>query len=336
MKVRSTIYCASVRILRAAVLICAAAWILMPAVSCERRPLSDQIYNVYLDLEIEDEITNYELESLPEVMKVNFYDPQTEALMYEDFVGPQGGDLSVPPGTYHMVVYNFGTESTVIGRESQHSQVVAYTNEISDFMKGQLSAFLAARSSLHATKNDGVEEEKVVNQPDHMFVAREREIEVPVQVSSDDGPYVITSTASTVVETYTVDVRDVTGTQYISSVSAIMSGMVQSHFLGHNIKSDIPVSIYMELETEGNALTGSFNTFGKKPGVESRLILDLLVTDTGGDEHIYSFDVTDQFKDNTGQHIKVIDNIVIEEPEGGGGLAPDVDDWDDVNTDIII
>ena len=110
MKRRSTIiYSVSVRALRAAVLFCAAAWLLMPAVSCERRPLSDQSYNVYLELEIEDEITNYELESLPEVMKVNFYDPQTEALMYEDFVGPQGGDLSVPPGTYHMVVYNFGS-----------------------------------------------------------------------------------------------------------------------------------------------------------------------------------------------------------------------------------
>ena len=61
MKGRSTIiYSVSVRALRDAAFFCAAAWLLMPAVSCERRPLADQSYNVYLDLEIEDEITNYE------------------------------------------------------------------------------------------------------------------------------------------------------------------------------------------------------------------------------------------------------------------------------------
>ena len=54
-----------------------AVLLLSAVLSCERRPLVDQISNVYLDLEIEDEITNYELESLPSLMKVNFYDPDT-------------------------------------------------------------------------------------------------------------------------------------------------------------------------------------------------------------------------------------------------------------------
>ena len=53
-----------------------AVLLLSAVLSCERRPLVDQISNVYLDLEIEDEITNYELESLPSLMKVNFYDPE--------------------------------------------------------------------------------------------------------------------------------------------------------------------------------------------------------------------------------------------------------------------
>ena len=339
MKGRSTIiYNVSVRALRAAAFFCAAAWLLMPAVSCERRPLADQSYNVYLDLEIEDEITNYELESLPEVRKVNFYDPQTEALMYEDFVGPQGGDLSVPPGTYHMVVYNFGTESTVIGRESQHSQVVAYTNEISDFIKGQMQTFLAKRASLHATKNDGVEDEKIVNQPDHLLVSIEQNVEVPVQAEGD-RQHVIHTTAETVVETYKITVRDIKGGQYIRSVSALISGMVRSHYIGADVDSDMPATIYFDMYTDDTrtVLNGTFNTFGKHPGVESVLTLDLLVVDTGGGEHIFSYDITDQFKDNEDHVLEVIGDFEVREPaEGGGGLAPDVDDWDDVNTDIII
>ena len=119
-----------------------AVLLLSAVLSCERRPLVDQISNVYLDLEIEDEITNYELESLPSLMKVNFYDPDTGELLFEDFVGPHGGDIWVAPGTYHMVVYNFGTESTIIGRESYHSQAVAYTNEIPDYLKGQCTHIL--------------------------------------------------------------------------------------------------------------------------------------------------------------------------------------------------
>ena len=311
--------------------------LLLPA-SCERRPLMEQSNNVYLDLELDTDIVNYEVTGLPDVMKVNFYHPDTEELLYEDFVGPQGGDLSVPPGTYHMVVYNFGTESTVIGRESQHSQVVAYTNEISDFIKGQMQTFLAKRASLHATKNDGVEDEKIVNQPDHLLVSTEQNVEVPVQAEGD-RQHVIHTTAETVVETYKITVRDIKGGQYIRSVSALISGMVRSHYIGADVDSDMPATIYFDMYTDDTrtVLNGTFNTFGKHPGVESVITLDLLVVDTGGGEHIFSYDITDQFKGNEDHILEVVGDFEVREPaEGGGGLAPDVDDWDDVNTDIII
>lgn len=315
-------------------------------VSCERRPLSDQVYNVYLDLKIEDDIVNYPLDEhdewLPERMKVNFYDPQTGTLEHEDYVKPQGGYLNVPPGNWHMIVYSFDydvQESTPVRNEGSHADMEAYTNEISDFQKGQLSQFLAMRAEMYATKNGEMPQEKIKNQPEHLFVAREMNVEIPVQVDSDDGPFRISTTAGTVVETYTIEVHDVIGAQYISSVSAIISGMVESHFLGRNEKSDVPVSLFMDLDVNGTSLSGKFNTFGKFPGAESELIiLDLLVTDTGGGEHLYHKDVTDQFRDNDSQHIQITDRIEVEEPEnsGGGGLAPDVDDWDDGGEGNII
>ena len=43
-------------------------------VSCERRPLSDQVYNVYLDLEIEDDIVNYPLDEHDEWLPERMYE----------------------------------------------------------------------------------------------------------------------------------------------------------------------------------------------------------------------------------------------------------------------
>ena len=310
---------------------------LSAVLSCERRPLVDQISNVYLDLEIEDEITNYELESLPSLMKVNFYDPDTGELLFEDFVGPHGGDIWVAPGTYHMVVYNFGTESTIIGRESQHSRAVAYTNEIPDYLKGQLRTFLAARASMHVSKNGDSPDENIVNTPDHLFVANGYGVDIPVQVAGESGQHVISARAETVVETYNITVREIRGGQYISSVSALISGMVRAHYIGAGEDSDTPATIYfdMHMDDTRTVLSGSFNTFGKHPGVESVLTLDLLVKDTGGGEHIFTFDLTDQFEDNEDQTLEVIGDFEVTKPSGGG-LDPGVGDWEDEDIDIII
>lgn len=310
--------------------------LLLPA-SCERRPLMEQSNNVYLDLELDTDIVNYEVTGLPDVMKVNFYHPDTEELLYEDFVGPHGGDIWVAPGTYHMVVYNFGTESTIIGGESQHSQAVAYTNEIPDYLKGQLRTFLATRESMHISKNGDSPDEKIVNTPDHLFVANGYGVDIPAQVAGESGQYVISARAETVVETYNITVREIRGGQYISSVSALISGMVRAHYIGAGEDSDTPATIYfdMQMDDTTTVLSGSFNTFGKHPGVESVLTLDLLVRDTGGGEHIFTFDLTDQFKDNEDQTLEVIGDFEVTKPSGGG-LDPGVGDWDDEDIDIII
>ena len=97
--------------------------LLLPA-SCERRPLMEQSNNVYLDLELDTDIVNYEVTGLPDVMKVNFYHPDTEELLYEDFTEADGGPLGVPPGTYDIVVYNFGTESTIIRGEDTRGSLL--------------------------------------------------------------------------------------------------------------------------------------------------------------------------------------------------------------------
>ena len=62
-----------------------------------------------------------------------------------------------------------------------------------------------------------------------------------------------------------------------------------------------------------------------------------LKCDSGGGDHLFHFDVTDQFTDNEDRYILIKEKIVIEEPKvEGGGFQPVVDEWDDVITDIIL
>ena len=82
-----------------------------------------------------------------------------------------------------------------------------------------------------------------------------------------------------------------------------------------------------------------FNTFGYVP--TEKQVITLVVTDTGGTGHEFDFDVSDQFPDNPEQEIYVkTEDIVIDEPDvpesSGGGLAPEVDEWDDVIIDIPV
>ena len=81
-----------------------------------------------------------------------------------------------------------------------------------------------------------------------------------------------------------------------------------------------------------------FNTFGKLPGEENKIFLDITVTDSGGGQYRYIYDVTEQFDDpeNT-DHKLVVDGGGVDIPEssqGGGGFSPSVDEWEREDIDV--
>lgn len=83
------------------------------------------------------------------------------------------------------------------------------------------------------------------------------------------------------------------------------------------------------------SLVAMFRTYGKNPLYDNMLDLDLEIVDTGGKEEYFTFDVTDQFDGNKEHWIIIDDPIIIDKPAGGGFL-PMVDEWKDIETDIII
>ena len=319
--------------------------------ACQRRPFSSRNTGVNLVLKINTRIVNQVDVALPANMRVGMYNPDNHSLSYADFVGPEGGYISPEPGTYDILVYNFETESTILRGEDDFLKAEAYTNEISPYLKGQLKGLLEQRRKLRQERLAASsvsetaatdDEERVVYEPDHLFVGRVKGQEIPqLLLEEGDREIVIEVEATSIVETWKIEIRGVQGAEYISSISAIISGQAASTYLYSGEDSDESVSVYFTMQTnrartsDEGMIMGSFNTFGKKPGVESELSLDVSITDSGGNTYDLHYDITSDFLDNPERVIVIEDDISIDPPSsGGGGFDPSVEDWDDVTSDI--
>ena len=315
------------------------AAVVMSALSCQRRDFAEKVTEVNLSLNVKTHVANAGEVPAPETMRVDLYDVKTGKLKYTDYIEAEGGYIHPAPGTYDMVIYNIGTEAVQIRNESDINEIEAYTSEVSAFLKGQLAQFFAdiAKIKESQERSKSPADEKVIYEPDHLFVGRADEVEIPVIYEGEEREVVIEVDAHPEVETWKVTVANVKGLEYVQNVVAVISGQAESHFIGRGEDSGESVSIYFEKkkDMENKVLTGTFNTFGKHPTEKGILSLDINVTDTGGSDHHFHFDVDSHFQDNPDSHIVIDDPIEIEEPKvAGGGFAPSVDDWEDINTDI--
>ena len=338
--------------------------------SCERRPFIENRTEINLSLKINMKIQSsivmpdggVDVEE-PELVRVCLCDRKTGEVVYQEFVGPKGGYIYPEPGVYDILVYNINTESTIIRNENNLNTAEAFTGEISKFQKAQIEKFLTARrlAKEQALKEKGQKEaaaknedtktdttktgdetkvplERIVNEPDHVFVGRQDNIVIPQLQAGESRNLVIEIDARTIVEVWNIKMTNIEGCEYISNVNALMTGMAESTMMYTGEDTDRPVTIFfgMQVGKDKKSLIASFRTFGKNPFYQNNLELDLNVTDTGGNEHIHHFDVTDQF-DGNDEHLIIVDKpIKVEPPKSGGGFAPEVDDWEDVETDIII
>lgn len=334
--------------------------IALMSASCERRPLNERgSNNLLLRLKIELRVKNSGELPDPEVMRVIFFNPETGKRYTEDYVPAEGGYISVAPGNYNMIIYNFDTESTLVHGDNSTGTIEAYTNEISSALKS--NALRAITKSLEklekeieqntATKGDAqtlaeeidwanamkdLQSRPIVYEPDHLFVAREN-----VTIYNRTGEQVIEGYAESVVETYILAVR-IKNKKYMASANALLTGQIRSNFIAYpkeEGKTDTNVTLYFnmnsdltdfpeekraeiqQLQAEDKDLIWcTFNTFGKNPHVDTRLWLTILVTNTDGQTEEWHTDITDYFEDNEDQYIYIEEPFVdVPEPTPGGG-----------------
>lgn len=304
-------------------------------ISCERRPILMADYTVILNIEVNKDVLNYEVPKDPSIMRCVFYDNETGAFISQSFLPPTGGQVSlVPDRTYDVLVYNFDTESTWLKEENWFHKIYASTSLIPDTYKTKL------RSRTTDTESK-VDEEDIVYDPDHLFVGRINDVFVPAR-STEAPVLVLESKAESVVESWVIELTEVTGVENIGSIVGVVTGLVEHNKIGLNERSAEYVSVYFDTPTidENGRVTARFNTFGYNPASGMKPVLTLVFTDIAGNDHHYDIDISEHFggEDND-QHILIeTDEIHIPKPmtSGSGGFVPKVDEWENINTEIRI
>ena len=297
--------------------------------SCKRRPLTTADYMVIVNLEIDKDIVNHTVEKDPSLMRCIFYDSESGAFVTQAFLPATGGQVSlIPAREYDVLVYNFDTESTWLENENWYNKIYASTSLIPDSFRTKLRS--------RATKGD---EELIVYDPDHLFVGRLNDVFIPAR-SVDAPPVILNIECETVVESWLLEVKTVTGKENIGSIAGVITALSGSNRIGPNERSTDFVSVYFDNQVidENGLLTAKFNTFGWHKDIKEAQVLSLVFTDIAGHGHVHNFDISEQFPNNEEQIIRIEVNIDIPKPEtsGDGGFVPKVDDWDEINTDIHI
>ena len=324
---------------------------------CERRPLEYGSANINLHLKINLKVrVNGQIQNLPEpeMMRVMFFDPDTYDLITESYLPAGGGRVSLPPGQYKFIAYNFDTEATLIRNDRNYNSIEAYTNEISSAMKSSIlnSIRYAKSATTKGTDDDAwaialqqVQDNAIIYEPDHLFVSHQ-----DIEVHNISEEQTIEAEAETIIETWKISVQ-IKNEQYMASARALLTGQIASNFIGlpkEEGKTDTDVTLMFDMTAGSDAedndiVVGTFNTFGKNPSVESRLWLTIIIKTVGGDTVEWHRDITDEFFMDEAiedQTITITEEIELPKPDnpggGGGGFQPGVDDWEEENIPINI
>lgn len=345
------------------------------AVSCERRPLVELSNTHYVRVYVDEELKNvtkgfynedyarpyYES---PDVLRLVLADPRTGEVKAERYLRNRGEDergafydgyIVANPGTYTMMAYNFDTESTIISDSDNHRHAKAYTNEIASHLRTKI----ADRTKRKQQQEGAPIEERIVYDPDHLFASNCGEVHVPYMervdtLTTTDGDWF---TASSIVRSYYLQVR-VKGMQYATSAVGLMTGLSGSAWLnGAGMDESDNVTVYFELQPGESPAAGmvksgqdgtvtiytTFSTFGKIPDASNRLDISFDFMTVYGEIHSETLDVTDVFAtENAVKNQWLLLDHVIEIPEppaqtvNGGGFSPDLEEWEDINTNIGI
>lgn len=303
--------------------------------SCKRIPLYDPQSDVLLklDLQLNTEVTlnddidldgNPDLSrkvygTMPQTVRVCFYDTQTHALVTEEFLPPQGGFIDVAAGTYDILVYSLGNEVTRVESTETRAGGRAFTSNVGQTLKVTKSGSTKAMDF------------NVIYEPDHLFVGRKEAVQIPVHASID-RTVVIEMPMRTLLETYSFEVRNIQGAENIASTDVYITGQASSKYLWDGRYPLTPCAIYFPavLNVDKGHIYTVFNTFGKIPGIESDVLLNVIVGTTSGGKYQWIFDVTPQFDnpDNTHHEIIIDEPVVIPEDGSGGGFSAEVHPWE--------
>lgn len=291
--------------------------------ACEHKELR-YVTSSFRSLRVEFNWERYEDFQKPEGMRVIFYpkDGTSEPWIF-DFPNGEGRQIELPENEYRVICYNYDTSG--ISWETPNS-----------FME-----YLAKTRSVLTP-----ESVKACTTPswlcgDHIdWVSLEN---IPAGTEK-----VITLYPVRMVSRYTYEVNGIQNLERVVDIRASLSGMSGSLLMAEDKLPDgVSENLFFGGATTGYQIKGGFYTFGYCQGIASPQVFKLYLKSRDGIVIVVEQDVSAQVQSvpvrgHLGD-VHLIINFRFDVPEiktdggsgGGAGFDVGVDDWADVNEDII-
>ncbi|MDR1003761.1 MAG: DUF5119 domain-containing protein [Prevotellaceae bacterium] len=267
-------------------------------------------------------------------MRVNLFSRTAEFPSYgiSDFTLADGdGMLLLPVGaSYRGVAYSYNANSNIYFRnenDSVNAEAYSATMSRSTYTRAFPNERTAASISEDALFN-------VAQYPCFDVVKR-----------GDNLPDTMTYQPQNVLYTYTFEVLNVQGAEYVTDTRGALSGMSASYFLTRGTLSASPVTLFFaaSVDVKGHRIYGSFSTFGRLD-MENNFTLEILHKSSTNGILQYTWNITPQIDKTDGNNHYLNFHIVIDgsSDDGGpvivppddssadsGGFTADVDEWNE-------
>lgn len=249
-------------------------------------------------------------------MRVNLFSLNEMSAYGMDDLECEGGTLHLRHGSCHMTLcYNYHGNNIYFRNEGHSDLIEAYCNSV-----------------VRATYSKTFPDESTVAEPDAQFYVGKNDV---FDVYQSDENLTLDLYPSNVMQTYTFEVRGVSGTKFISATRGAISGMSNSYYLNSGTLSTTVSTLLFNAtaDVSGSMITGSFRTFGRIDNTTNNFTIEVLYPSSTGGILQKTWDVTDQISNGTNFHIVIEDSGIDVPDEGGGGTGggfeADVEEWDD-------
>lgn len=300
--------------------------------SCIHKELCfDQTNVIYVDVQFD---WRHHPEAAPASMNTFLFpiDGSSNPIRHA-YVGRDGGRIRVGAKDYMALGFNCDNEDWAIFTGMGDIE----TFEVQTFDVTRLRATGLDVASMPRAR--GTVDERVAQTPGMLWNDRLNDINFS-NVTTDTT---IVFTPREAVSHYTVTVTDVENIKYIQGVQidATLSGLAEGFYHGSHTPTSNPVTmpfiLSVDRERENTLFSGEFLTFGACPESQPKNFISIYLVYSDGAASHFVYDVTDQVRNAPDpSHVDiVVSGLVITKPiVNGGGMHPNVNEWEDVDVHI--
>lgn len=257
----------------------------------------------------------------PEGMRVVFYpvDDESNAWIF-DFPEGKDGKIEIPENDYRVICFNYDTDGMVWMESGSYTLFTADTRDTNSPDGKQMAV------TPPWLCGDHIDEISLIDIPE----GTERVVRlVPVNMVCH----------------YTYEVNGIRGLERLVDLRAALSGMSGSlNMAADCLPADLSESLFFGGMVSQNQIVGGFYTFGYSALDGQPNVFRLYLKNRSGSMSVLEQDVSDQVHDvpvvgHVGD-VHIVLNFGYEIPSepgsDGAGFDVDVDDWEDINVDIIL